>query len=163
MQSSHCCFHCIGSSRLSSLFRHTVGQWRSWALTQVYGMPVSMLLPLCHAADGLWDLGSLKLHQGEDKNFWRIWFTLSFPSSKTNNHNPISHQTNATPWPPTGTAAPGPGRRAAISSDVTAPNPAQPTGSQLTNGHNFFNASKLFMNEQGGAVVTPKPLWLETE
>lgn len=34
---------------------------------------------------------------------------------------------------------------------------------QLTNGHNFFNASKLFMNEQGGAVVTPKPFWLERE
>lgn len=38
-----------------------------------------------------------------------------------------------------------------------------PSMSQLTNGHNFFNASKLFMNEQGGAVVTPKPLWLGRE
>lgn len=38
-----------------------------------------------------------------------------------------------------------------------------PSASQLTNGHNFFNASKLLMNEQGGAVVTPKPFWLERE
>lgn len=38
-----------------------------------------------------------------------------------------------------------------------------PSMAQLTNGHNFFNASKLFMNEQGGAVVTPKPLWLGRE
>lgn len=40
---------------------------------------------------------------------------------------------------------------------------ANPSASQLTNGHNFLNASKLFMYEQGGAVVTPEPLWLERE
>jgi hypothetical protein len=44
-----------------------------------------------------------------------------------------------------------------------AKNPAQPINIQLTYGHNFFNASKLFMNEQRGAVVTPKTLWLERE
>lgn len=54
-------------------------------------------------------------------------------------------------------------RVTAIKADTAAQNQLNSSASQLTDGHNFFNASKLFMNEQGGAVVSPKPLWLEKE
>lgn len=125
---------------------------------------------LCHGAEswhsmsaafGTWV--SLKFHQGKEKNFRGIWSTFSFPSSKTNDHNPVSHRMNALRPAPCHPCGPGTREESRPQLGCCCSTQRYPARSQLTNGHNFFNAAKLFMNEQGGAVVTPKPLWLGRE
>lgn len=88
---------------------------------------------------------------------------VSLPAKYTNNHNPTkctNPQTNAQTHPADFAAL---GEQQPLMLTLPFKTHLKPSMSPLTNGHNFFNASKLFVNEQGGAVVTPKPLWLERE
>lgn len=145
-----------------------VGQRGSWDLNQVCGLPYLMLFPLHHAADGGVAyqqplgfgccLSSIKEMMHIPAELSPPY--LSLPAKYTDNHNPISHQTN-TQTHPMGFAVLGEQQPSMLM--LLLKTQLSPSMSQLTNGHNFFNASKLFMNEQGGAVVTPKPLWLGRE